>query len=444
LGTRRSFGLAVLALAFAVWAAPASAFTARFVYTGAEQTFTVPTRVSSLQVVAVGATGGPGWFDVGGGPGGVTVAEVPVTPGETLYVEVGGYGSSAFVCCSSSFNGGGAGGADLLGGPGGGGGASDLRRLSRTTPGSESSRLVVAGGGGGAALNGGGAASAAGGSCETCAGPGGPGTTSAGGAGGDAGGDDADDGDAGALGTGGDGGRGYDAGGGGGGGGGYYGGGGGGGGDAASTDGGGAGGGGSSLAVGGWSLATPTFEPPSVTISYRSPTFGPSPIYATPNPLRFNQGVGTVGLRTVTLTNRGTVPLAITATTISGFAAGEFGVGPGCATPLPAGASCELAVRFAPGERGYREAKLAIANNLDGSKSVVILAGNGGAAPKPTLTALRVSPSTFKAGGNALVSYRSDVAGTIKFRVLRVKYRLRATGSGPSRSVSAAFRIAHS
>jgi hypothetical protein len=398
----------------------------------------VPARVSSLQVVAIGATGGPGWFEVSGGPGGVTVADVPVTPGETLYVEVGAYGSSAFVCCSSSFNGGGAGGPDLLGGPGGGGGggATDLRRLSRTTPGSESSRLVVAGGGGGAALNGGGAASEAGVSCATCAGSGGPGTTSAGGAGGDAG----------------------------------------------TTDGGGAGGGGSGFAVGGWSLATPTFEPPSVTISYRSPTFGPSPIYATPNPLRFNQGIGTVGLRTVTLTNRGTVPLTITATTISGFAAGEFGVGPGCRMPLVAGASCQLAVRFAPGERGYREAKLAIANNLDDSKSVVILAGNGGAAPKPTLTALRVSPSTFKAGGKALVSYRCDVAGTIKFRMLRVKrskgrtrlipvgpsftrpagagdnrfrfkvptklplgrYRLRATGSGPSRSVSAAFRIAHS
>jgi hypothetical protein len=59
-------GLAVLAIAFAVVATRASATTARFFYTGAEQTFPVPAGVSSLHVVAVGAGGGDGTYSGGG------------------------------------------------------------------------------------------------------------------------------------------------------------------------------------------------------------------------------------------------------------------------------------------------------------------------------------------------------------------------------------------
>jgi hypothetical protein len=114
-----------------------------------------------------------------------------------------------------------------------------------------------------------------------------------------------------------------------------------------------------------------------------------------------------------------------------------------------------------------------------------VLRGLGLRPLKPTLTALRISPSTFRAGRKAVVSYRADVAGTAIFRVLRVKgvkrtrlvpvgasfthaakpglnrlrfsgrvrdfgsmrrlppgrYRLRATGSTAAASVSAAFRI---
>jgi hypothetical protein len=77
---------------------------------------------------------------------------VPVTPGETLYVNVGGEGGNAAACCGGAqapggFNGGGLGGqtATDIGGGGGGGGATDLREGGSAL----TNRIVVAGGGGG-------------------------------------------------------------------------------------------------------------------------------------------------------------------------------------------------------------------------------------------------------------------------------------------------------
>jgi hypothetical protein len=85
------------------------------------------------------ATGAPGGVGQGGGPAGrgaQVSADLAVTPGQTLYVNVGG---------SDGFNGGGS----SSGSGGGGGGASDVRTVSRDQDGSLDSRLIVAGGGGG-------------------------------------------------------------------------------------------------------------------------------------------------------------------------------------------------------------------------------------------------------------------------------------------------------
>src|ERR1700687_2194335 len=62
----------------------------------AEQAFTVPAGVSSLHIQAVGGSGGGGAVAGNGngpgfnGAGAVITADVPVTPGSTLYVTVGG------------------------------------------------------------------------------------------------------------------------------------------------------------------------------------------------------------------------------------------------------------------------------------------------------------------------------------------------------------------
>ncbi len=143
-----------------------------FSYTGAGQTFAIPSNCSSITVKVWGAGGGGGAASVGGG-GGFAQASLSVILGETLNVIVAGGGQ----------------GINLDQGGGGGGGASSVQRS--TTP------LIVAGaggGGGGSWLfsgggNGGagGGVSGASGSTSTCAG-GGAGTSGAAGTGGGAGG----------------------------------------------------------------------------------------------------------------------------------------------------------------------------------------------------------------------------------------------------------------
>jgi hypothetical protein len=117
-----------------------------FSFTGAEQSWTVPSGVTTIHVHLIGGKGASG----GGYPGGVAhdvSGDLVVTPGSTIYVEVGGAGIGP----TPGFNGGGARGIDgNLGTAAAGGGASDIRTISRSMSGTLDSRLIVAGGGGGA------------------------------------------------------------------------------------------------------------------------------------------------------------------------------------------------------------------------------------------------------------------------------------------------------
>lgn len=195
-------------------------------YTGAAQTYNVPTGIDTLEAVAVGAAGGTttsGTYSWLGGEGSLSLASLPVTPGSSLQLNVGGEGgsTSSSTAGAAGWNGGAAGGTGtngLIGGSGGGG-ASDIR-LGGTAL---SNRVVIGPGGGGGSQPAVGGAGGLGGGGNG----GGAGTATAGGvAGGSAAG-------AGTFGQGGvgstTGGSGGGAPGGGGGGGGYYGGGGGGG-----------------------------------------------------------------------------------------------------------------------------------------------------------------------------------------------------------------------
>jgi hypothetical protein len=265
--------------------APHNKHSQTFTFTGDKQQFQVPRGITQITVDASGASGPYGasgyYCTVIGGLGGLVKATIPVTPGETLAVFVGGEGTKGVACGSEygngsgGFNGGGNGGPASYGANGdGGGGASDVRQGGPAL----SDRIIVAGGGGGQGafdLGGSGAGGAGGGLRGGAGGiggfpygcpwpqlgrGGGGGTQQRGGRGGKGapyyGGYEAGHpGHRGSLGAGGQGGmggqslRGYDrpGGGGGGGGGGYYGGGGGGGGGGGETGcPGGGGGGGSS------------------------------------------------------------------------------------------------------------------------------------------------------------------------------------------------------
>src|SRR4051812_37628472 len=112
-----------------------------FTSTDAEQQYVVPAGVTALHVVAIGAQGGSGTG--AGGLGHQVTGDVAVTPGQTVYVEVGGNGKNSGDAAPDhgGFNGGG-------NGAGGGGGASDLRTLPRATAlTTTDSRLIVAAGG---------------------------------------------------------------------------------------------------------------------------------------------------------------------------------------------------------------------------------------------------------------------------------------------------------
>lgn len=97
-------------------------------YTGSQQTWVVPSGVTSIVVELRGARGGGGV----GGKGLYLRFRMPVTPGETLYGFVGGQGAT--------FNGGGS-----CRWTGIGGGATDIRRGGNAV----SNRVAVASGGGG-------------------------------------------------------------------------------------------------------------------------------------------------------------------------------------------------------------------------------------------------------------------------------------------------------
>lgn len=284
-------------VAWATLGAPAFAATETFDHTGAAQQWIVPAGVSTVTVDLFGAQGGFVVDDAmpslpQGGRGAHVAATLAVTPGETVWVFVGGAGNVG-PGVNAGFNGGGEATSDAGWMAGGGGGASDIR-IGGTAL---SDRALVAGGGGGVggtwgAMGPGGS----GGDSQSVGSVGGAGIATTGGSGGTAGSDVAGGspgvggtpgggaGSAGIFGVGGTGGtNGTVSGAGGGGGGGYFGGGGGGSGgrdvdfDAAS---GGGGGGGSSF-IGSSTTGTVTNGAReghgAVVIAYPDPDPAPDP-----------------------------------------------------------------------------------------------------------------------------------------------------------------------
>jgi hypothetical protein len=379
--SRRTIGVLSAALANAVPLAGAGTTQAQtFSYTGGEQTYTVPAGVVAVAASLTGGTGGGG-CPYGGGSGGAgatLAATIPVTPGQTLYVEVGADGTVGEGGWPT-FGGGGAGGSRYVAGSGGG--ASDIR----TESGALSSRLLVAAGGGGCGADNfsganGGAGGLPGGNGGGGTGasangvPGTGGTQSEGGSGGW--GYTGENGQNGSLGRGGDGSSLY----GGGGGGGYYGGGGGG-----ETAG---GGGGSSYAEtttigvsGGTDLtATPqvTITPPPVVPSAAQVSFPATPM----------QSVS--ASRAITITNTSTKAATITGLEFD-YSNGQNGddyfvSADTCGGQLAAGANCTVRVKFNPQGAGASHSGLLITGADSSGNSLgtteVALYGTGTGLPQ--------------------------------------------------------------
>jgi hypothetical protein len=176
--------LTTAGLAFAAGTSAGAASVEKSFEDDGEHEWVVPEDICSVWVEAWGAAGGDSIDEneglttaTPGGDGGRASAHIAVTPGETLWVNVGERGGDAHVSLpgEGGFNGGGDGGgasSDEGAAGGGGGGASDVRQGGDDLE----DRVVVAGGGGGA-----------GGGAEPTLPPGGDG--------GDGGGEEGDDGE---------------------------------------------------------------------------------------------------------------------------------------------------------------------------------------------------------------------------------------------------------
>jgi hypothetical protein len=166
---------------------------------------------------------------------------------------------------------------------------------------------------------------------------------------------------------------------------------------------------GSSVAVGGscviqvaFSPTTPGQKSAAVTITDNA---GDSPqqislagtsisaaLSLSPTSVSFpSQFVGTSGLpQTLTVTNTGSVTLAITAVTSS---VADFGVLSNCTNPVAPGSNCTVGVFFSPTAGGTRTGTLKITDNAGNSPQTVTLTGSGldfsmtpGAAASATVT----------------------------------------------------------
>ena len=141
LGQGSTYNTGALAAGTTIYAVQASinSGSQTFNFTGAQQTWTVPAGVTSVNVNVQGAQGGnTSWGTAG--LGGRVQATVPVTPGQTIIINVGGQGTTS----TAGWNGGGQ--PYGCGCVGGGGGASDIRIGGNAL----ANRAIVAGGGGGA------------------------------------------------------------------------------------------------------------------------------------------------------------------------------------------------------------------------------------------------------------------------------------------------------
>jgi len=115
--------------------------------------------------------------------------------------------------------------------------------------------------------------------------------------------------------------------------------------------------------------------PPAVSLSANSLTFA-------------GERVGvTSASQSVTLTNTGTGPLAITSIAVTGTDASSFGFANSCGTTVAAGANCTIHGHFTPAATGALTAAVTITDNASGSPQSITLSGTGLTPPAVSLSA---------------------------------------------------------
>lgn len=103
----------------------------------------------------------------------------------------------------------------------------------------------------------------------------------------------------------------------------------------------------------------------SLTVQPRSLFFGAVPVGTTS------------ATKTLTVTNTGTVSLALPWVNLRGYDGAEFVRERHCPNPLPAGASCTIDVGFVPASAGAKQARIVISTGPDGIRIKVPLRATG-------------------------------------------------------------------
>jgi hypothetical protein len=139
-------------------------------------------------------------------------------------------------------------------------------------------------------------------------------------------------------------------------------------------------------------------------------------VIVSPSSILFtNQTLGTSSAsQPVTVMNTGTIALAITGLSITGFNPADFSQTNNCPSSLLPNASCIVNVRFSPTAVGTRAATLAIANNAPGNPHTVALNGTGiaGFSIFPRVTVLTFTQTQqFTAAGSPLTWLVDGVVG---------------------------------
>ena len=120
----------------------------RFDFTGAIQTWTVPSGVTLIYVDAAGAQGGSGGTNIGG-KGGKVSGIIAVTPGDVLQITVGGQSTTNIAVYGFGGNGGRSTSYGTIARAGGG-----LSAISTAAPVTQANAFLIAGGGGGTPTSG--------------------------------------------------------------------------------------------------------------------------------------------------------------------------------------------------------------------------------------------------------------------------------------------------
>jgi hypothetical protein len=122
----------------------------------------------------------------------------------------------------------------------------------------------------------------------------------------------------------------------------------------------------------------------------------PPPVTLSPKALSFSgQQQGTTSTaQTVTLTNSGTVPLAISAISVTG----DYAETNTCGSTLAAGAVCTISVTFSASGVGDRSGVLSVQTDASTPPLTVALDGTGLAPPPPSVSSATLTPTSLDFG----------------------------------------------